>query len=387
MPDDLLLPEGARLVHIGPQKTGTTSIQVAMAEARDAMGAHGAYYPSGDHRRRRAGWALGLPGAPRDTPIEHWEELVAEVRAAGPVRVCVSDENFARAEPAVVERIVRDLGGDRVHVVATARRLDRFLPSQWQERVKARIGTGAGFEEWLTEVLDDRPGYSWERWNVWMGHDVAGLVRRWVDVVGEDRFTLVVADEADRSQLTTLFEKMLGLPSGTLQLHPDRSNEGFGLAEVELLRRLKHILEQNEQSSDQLRTVVRSAVRRYIASRPDRAPGPRHAPIPAWAMARIRELSDRRADAVSALGVRVVGDPESLRVPADLPADEVDLGDLTVPLELAAGAIVAAVEREKRMPAVTAARRLSGDQVASDLSGRELLAMAVRRARARLRRS
>src|SRR3954452_8721099 len=110
VPDDLLLPEGARLLHVGPQKTGTTSIQVALAEARDQLSAHGVHYPTGDHRRRRAGWALGLPGGPKDVPIEEWDDLVAEVRGAGPVRVCVSDENFARAESQVVERIARDLG-------------------------------------------------------------------------------------------------------------------------------------------------------------------------------------------------------------------------------------------------------------------------------------
>lgn len=387
MSDDLLLPGGTRLLHIGPQKTGTTAVQVAMAEARDAMAAHGAYFPAGDHRRRKAGWALGLPGGPADTPMSHWDDLVGEVRAAGPVRVCVSDENFARAEAPVVERIVTDLGGADVHVVAVARRLDLFLPSQWQERVKA--GVGATFEDWLRDVLDDGPQRSWERWNVWMGHDIEALVRRWVDVVGPDRFTLVVADESDRHQLIGVFQAMLGLPPDTLQLYPDRSNRGFGLAEVELLRRLKSVFEQRGWPPEEFHSVVRRGVRRYIGSRPDRAPGPRHAPLPGWAMDRIRELSERRAEALTGLGVRVIGDPASLRVPADVTPEVVDLTALTVPVDLAVGAVASAIEREHRVLApgpVRAGGEALEERPATELSGRELLGLAVQRARRRLRR-
>ena len=35
------IPEGARLVHIGPHKTGSTAIQVALHSARDRLGEHG----------------------------------------------------------------------------------------------------------------------------------------------------------------------------------------------------------------------------------------------------------------------------------------------------------------------------------------------------------
>jgi hypothetical protein len=377
---DPLLPTGSRLLHVGPQKTGTTAIQVAMAEARAAMQEHGAYYPRGDHRRRQAGWALGLPGGPRDTSIRHWEELVAEVRDAGPVRVCVSDENFARAEAPVVSRIVDDLGGDEPHVIAVARRLDRFLPSQWQERVKA--GIGASFEDWLTDVLDDQ-STSWERWNVWMGHDTEALVARWADKVGPERITIVIADESDRRQLTDLFEAMLGLPPGLLELHPDRSNQGFGLVEVELLRRLRVVFERNGWTMQDYHRLVRRGVRRRIGARPVAAPGPRHAPLPGWALDWIRERSDRRADAIPDLGVRVIGDPDWLRVPTDMVVEPIVVDRLTVPLDLAVEAIETAVERQR----ATAPRQAGSRRPASDLSGRELLRLAVGRARRRLTRS
>jgi hypothetical protein len=372
---DLLVPEGARLLHIGPQKTGTTAIQVAMAEARDAMVAHGAYYPEGDHRRRKAGWALGLPGGPVDTPISHWDDLVAEVRAAGPLRVCVSDENFARAEPEVVDRIVGELGGSEPHVVAVARRLDRYLPSQWQERVRAGSVTDT-FVDWLRDVLDPR-STSREHHNVWMGHDTAALVARWVARVGPERFTLIVADESDHGQLIDVFQELLGLPPGTLELHPDRSNQGFGLVETELVRRMRAAFRRQGWTFAEYNELIRRGVQRRFRAREDRAPGPRHAPLPGWALDRIRELSEQRAQALPGLGVRVVGDPAWLLVPDDVTAEDVDLDALTIPVDLAVEAVDAVIARQ---------HELSGGPVvptrpaAADLSGRELLALAARRA-------
>lgn len=376
--EDLLLPEGARLLHIGPQKTGTTAIQVAMAEAREAMAEHGAYYPAGDHRRRKAGWALGLPGGPRDTPMRHWDELVAEVRAAGHLRVCVSDENFARAEPAVAERIVRELGGDDAHVVAVARRLDRYLPSQWQERVKA--GLPHSFDDWLRDVFDE-DSTSWERRNVWLGHDVEALVQRWVALVGPDRFTLVVADESDRGQLIDVFQRLLGLPAGTLQSHPDRSNQGFGLSELELVRGLRNAYLRNGWDNAEYRSLVRRGVQRSLRARGDRAPGPRHAPLPDWALTRVREASDRRAEALPGLGVRIVGDPAWLRVPSDEYAEPVDADHLALPVDLVVDLFEALITRQHQ--AVPVEPRAAA--APSEPSGRELLRLLGGRVVSRFR--
>ncbi len=83
----LLLPEAARLIHIGPQKTGTTAIQVAMFEGRESMAEHGAYYPKGHYRRRQASWELGLPdGKPISSDLTKWNRLAREVRDAGDLR-------------------------------------------------------------------------------------------------------------------------------------------------------------------------------------------------------------------------------------------------------------------------------------------------------------
>jgi hypothetical protein len=344
----LLLPPAARLIHIGPQKTGTTAIQVAMFEARAAIAEHGAYYPKHAYRRRKASWELGMPhGKPISSDLTRWNRLAREVRNAGAARVCVSNEDFARALPHQIERIVTDLGGDDAHVVAVARRLDRYLPSQWQEQIKS--GVTKSFGNWLRIILSEEDNGKHARWNVWMGHDVEALVLRWLEFVPPDRFTLIIADEDDRSQQPRTFESMLGLPVGSLKANPQRSNRGLSWAEAELVRSLRKSLRGTEWPRQEFQRLIVNRLKSLEAP----GFGPRAAWIPDWAYERIRELSDARIAAIKGLPVRVVGDPESLRVgsrPAD--QDPPDKHALSLPIETTTRVIEGIVEAglDRRRP-------------------------------------
>lgn len=333
------LAPGTRLIHIGPQKTGTTSIQIALFEVREELPQHGAYYPKGAHRRRRAAYSLGLPDNRTGWPMEPWERLVKEVAAQGDARVVISNEDFSRADdPAVIDRIVRELGGGHpVHVLAVARRMDRYLPSQWQQRVKSRILLG--WDDWLRAALGDDPTNREHR-NVWLGHDVAALTRRWLEHVEPDQFTLVCGDEQDRTQQERLFERLLDLPEGLVRSNPARANRSLTLAEVELLRSLGELwLREGWSHQDYNELVVRGFVRRLIREEPTGS-GPRSAVLPDWAYDRVRALSDRRVEEVAALPVRIIGDPEQLRVPAREPlGDTGSVGELALPVDRLAYAL------------------------------------------------
>jgi hypothetical protein len=336
---DYLLPEGARLVHIGPHKTGSTAIQVALKEAAEEMASYGVYFPQGPYRRRKAGWSLGLAGRPSGTPappIELWEALAAEIASVRDQRAVISNEDFGRATPEQARRIVADLGGEAAHVVAVVRRLDRYLPSQWQERVKAH--DDRPFEEWLKVVLHG-DARDWEYRNVWDAHDVVSLARRWVDVVGPDRFTLLISDDEDHDAIPRAFEALLGLPAGLLkQPVSDRSNRSLNLVEAELVRLLNGIVYPRGVRGPLFRRVMKEGVITALVESPGALPGPK-IPLPEWALNEIRELSDQRADAVAAMGVRVIGDPDRLRVPPDVVAGDPDASQVQAPLSAVVEAI------------------------------------------------
>ncbi len=121
---DLLLKPDARLLHIGPHKTGTTAIQGAFDLARARLAAYGVGY-SGAGRQPLLP-ALAVTGQPAllggmRPDIDHWKKLAREIRQAVNQRVLVSSEFFAGADDAAARRIIEDLGGTGVHVVVTLR--------------------------------------------------------------------------------------------------------------------------------------------------------------------------------------------------------------------------------------------------------------------------
>lgn len=307
------------LLHIGPHKTGSTAIQVALFGVRDRLAELSVYYPGQKRRRREASEGLFAAMKRGETTTPEWEALVAEVAAVTDMRVCVSDEQFGKGTHVHAEKIVTDLGGDNPHIVAVARGYDRYLPSQWQERVKA--GVTASYEEWLRTIFDPE-STDWERQNVWTAHDTPDLVTRWTSLVDPSRFTLVVADERNRDQLPRTFEALLGLPTGILQPKPGRSNESLSLTQVELIRAVGLRLESAGlpfMTYRQLMKQVLRDVRTTVAPS-----GPGRPQTPRWARELIAELTAKRVEFLRQTDVTVVGDPAWL---VGAPVDEPIAGE------------------------------------------------------------
>lgn len=398
-PDDLLLPEGSVLVHIGPYKTGSSAIQSALHRSRAALLEHGVLYPGKEQRHRRPGWAV-LNRTPRGRPhagIGEWYALVEEIAGSPAPRACISTEDLGAAGPKQARRVVTDLGPDRVHVVAVVRRLDHLLPSQWQERVKTCHETKT-YDQWLRAVLgEDRTEPSARAF--WASHDVIGMAEKWVAAAGEDRVTLIVSDDSDRRLLPGTFERMLGLPRHFLVPVPG-SNSSLTAERVELIRRVTEAFEAHDWSDTDYWFMVQ---RGLLGTLREAGPSPYDVPIPPlppWAAQRVTEIGDERVTALKELGVRLVGDPECLRSQAPAAGDEVPEPPDAISLSVATVAIEGAVRgalteaEEVRRRSERELRALQRDLRAlesrlgrsvDETSGRDLLRIVARRAAAKAR--
>lgn len=347
------LPPGTHLIHIGPQKTGSTAIQSALHRERARLRELGWVHPGRSGRpvyATAAGLGTVPPPGGREPDLAEWHAYRDEVRAAAPRSVVISHEAFGRSDEAQAARVIEELGGERPHVVAVARRLDQLLPSQWQQRVKG--GEPRTFEEWLRVVLDDRPD-DWAWRNVWLGHDTVALLRRWGDVVGLDHVTLLVPG-SDHAMLPRAFEQLMGVPEGLLEPTPTRTNRSLSRPETELVRRLNVAFHRERWGKPHrhalltrglVRTLVLSPELDGIDGADDRER------LPGWALDRVRELSERRLAELPGLGVRIVGDLDALRVPDDRPGPDPEPVS-HVPIEVAAatlGALTAAAVRAQRV--------------------------------------
>jgi hypothetical protein len=309
------VPPGTVLVHIGPQKTGTTAIQAALHGSRHALLDQGVRYAGPNRQSKQAARALTRSG-PADAELtRHSRRLVNEVRDSASARMVVSAEAFADAEAAWIPAIVAALGGERVHVVVTLRPLARILPSQWQQFVQG--GLKEPFDLFVARVLDNVPAVDGEPTSDWMvrrfwhRHRHDRLIARWLGVVGPARLTAVVLDEADRDGGAHAFEQLLGLRAGTLAVKRDGSNRSLTLAEAELVRELNAVLESQRISPVTRAAIVPWGVAEQLKARPTDGADPRIT-LPGWAHERIQGIAREIHAGIDALGVRVVGDADTL---------------------------------------------------------------------------
>lgn len=355
------LPEGVRLVHIGPHKTGTTAVQYGFHRRREQVASYGVHYAGPDPQVYRPAVALtGLPGrlGARPARPQEWDDLVAEVRAAGEDRVVISSESFSNAEPAHIRRLYAELDPERVHVVRMVRRYDKLVPSQWQQQIAA--GRTRTYESFLEQVVQDPRSRFWER------HGFGPLTRRWADVVGPDRVSVVVVDESDRDWLLRVFECLVALPEGVLdRLEEDVTagsvNRSLTSGEVEMLRTLNQFRGQSGWTAQTHQHLVRRGISPALRAAPPDPDGGRIA-TPASLYTFLTERTETDLAELTSLGVRVIGDPAWLDVPEPRGSSDQDAKP-TLPLTSVVAAAQAVVRRRRQLKRFTLVK--GGDLIAA----------------------
>lgn len=322
--DAPMLPQGAVVLHVGPHKTGTTSLQFAFHLARPALAAQGVTYAGS--RRHSVEAAQAVRGVAPKPSHRHgqrqWRALVDEVRATQG-RAVISSEWLSEATPAAIAAIVKDVGADRVHVVVTLRPLASVLPSQWQQYVQG--GLTIDYHDWLDAVLRHPERHVTS--SFWQRHRHDQLIGRWVAHVGTDRVIAVVADERDPRFVLRSFEGLLGLADGTLALHEDRSNRSLTWPEIEVVRRINLALGEADVDGALRQGLVLFGAAPAIRERIP-LPGEARIQTPDWAIDEAIRIGTEMAEVIAASGVRVVGDltrlaraPERRDAAPESPAD------------------------------------------------------------------
>ena len=327
------LADGELLLHVGPHKTGSTTLQLGFHRNRERLRQQGVHY-AGPKTQPMTAAMVAATGQllPTMTPemAAAWDELVHEVHTVDADRTVISSEFFCEADATRTTQLLDRLG-DRTQVVITLRPLARILASQWQQFVQNRLATS--YPAWLAAVLGDDA--TTETPSFWRRHRHDELVRRWAACAGPERVTVVVLDEGDPEALLRTFEELVTVDVGTLDPGDVSANRSLRYAEVELLRRFNEQWRARDWSEADYTRLVRFGAVRHLQVR---RPGEDEARIltPPWAVARAQEVSARVVTAVTETGVEVIGDLHSLT--QGLPSSAVGTNDPadTVPLGVAA---------------------------------------------------
>ena len=311
------LPANSIMLHIGAHKTGTTSLQAALFAASKPLEEQGVInlVADGDETANPAARAVqrlpssGSTGAPVDYSV--WTTLVDQAKAHPNQLVSISAEAFAVSESLVIKQIVKDLGLDRLQVVITLRPLGKILPSQWQQDLHG-AWLSLEFEEWLKKTLKDvepvkQIGPLQVPHQFWFRHRHDALLQRWIDAVGRDSITLVVADDQRKSSLLEHFEKLLSLSAGTLTSTGITRNQSMTLPEMQIMQRYGELLESSELGKKIVaQSRYHKALRILRKMRPENENDARLA-VPAWSYERVSEIQHEMVERMQASGVAVIG--------------------------------------------------------------------------------
>ena len=297
----------------------------------------GVHYAGPNPHPRQAAQAAATRSIPGRGPgsLRAWESLVREARGAEG-RVVISSEWFSDAAPMDAQRIVEDLGAARTHVVVTLRPLDVLLPSQWQQFVQG--GVTIPYEQWLRSIFDEPASGTAKRF--WHRHRHDELIERWAGIVGRDRVTAVVVDDRDHAAVLRVFERLVGLREGTLELIPDRSNRSLTRPEAALIGAMNGALAGVGLDGQRRLDLVLYGAAANLKLRVPHGLEPRIT-TPRWALARAAEAAVGIVEGIRGSGVRVVGELDRLLVgTAATPSGQISKGE---PLHEAAGAVWPAV--------------------------------------------
>ncbi len=314
------------VVHIGVHKTGTTSLQHALANAHSQLVAADVIERS--RWNRRSLMAMFLTNSPQ------WRSARADINAHRG-RVVVSHESLCEASPDQARDFLSQVAGKRpVTVLVTVRSLAALLPSTWQQLLKK--GLSASYDEFLQQALSNVGDPSVV---FWRRNDYSALVQRWAALVGMDRVVVAVSEKEFPERNLRVIEELCQVPSGTLTLEGvARTNSSMSFPEAEFLRAINAAVADLPKA--QYKQIIRmGAVPRLRSFDPD----PERIPLPRWAADAAAEQGHRQAAQLTASGVTIVGDIERI---ADAPSDapEVVVPPSGIDITAAAGAVVGTLQ-------------------------------------------
>lgn len=206
-------------LHIGPHKTGTSSIQTALETNADRLRAHGLHF---EQFPDLVGGTHQVADFLHVRKYENARPYLERLRGIT-TDVVLSSENFSRLESEAVRYIAEFLKDHTVHVAFAIRHPVERVFSHWKELVKH--GYCDTFSDFLARRLA-APGSDREL------NDVIKLTP-WADVFGHSAVSVIDYGMSD-NVVEQFSRSVLGVP---LELH-ERVNESLSVWRVEALRAL-----------------------------------------------------------------------------------------------------------------------------------------------------
>ncbi len=174
------------VLHIGPQKTGTSYMQSRFHHVRARLRRHGIAYHLPPENA-----ALGSPGLSAQASdlgtlllqgdVSRFAADVAAVRAQGMTCLLISTELLSKLRPEQIAPLGEIFAGDEVEVYSYCRRWSDRLPSNWWQQIST--GLTVPFPQWWARVLSNgarswlvNESLVWQRWAKLFGRGAVNIL-------------------------------------------------------------------------------------------------------------------------------------------------------------------------------------------------------------------
>lgn len=216
--------------HIGPHKTGTTSIQHYLLDRFGAARPSASvWYPSPEGMGPgHALMASQSRVATKGDGVNVIARTVETALQAGVKSLLLSSENFSLADSDELAAYRNAFAGTEIVLIATMNSLSNRVPSWWQELVKHRF---AGKLEESAETIFKNPGFR------------ASLMSEFADALNPTIIGVIYSSVGEDANV--LIERFCSAINVVYNEGKDinrRHNASLGLVEVELLRNLNQLL-------------------------------------------------------------------------------------------------------------------------------------------------
>ncbi|NRB19372.1 MAG: hypothetical protein HRU33_17825 [Rhodobacteraceae bacterium] len=237
-------------LHIGPGKSGTTTLQKFLSVNRETLRGRGYLVPKSpgplrhfklllyefnDKRTvKQPSWKNRNP-TPADFRREFSQQFADEIRSCGLPKVILSDEGLCRLNPNEIRRLQSLLSDhfDKITIISYLRRQDDHVTSRYQQVVKTG-GSVLTFSEYLK---GRHPQYLY-----------ADLLARWAEVFGREALVPRIFDKQAffGGSLIADFLSCVGLHDAANFEDVKTLNTSLDAASTEFLRRYKMVYKEHK---------------------------------------------------------------------------------------------------------------------------------------------
>ena len=229
-------------LHIGPQKTGTSSLQQFMDRERKRLLARGVLYPDDNAHNwwshHRLGFALRGVRDPKNgdipDPRAELADTIRQFEQSGAHTMVLSSEEFFALRPEAINLLREAFTGYECRIVLYARRQDDAFVSSYTQKVKS---ARRRFVDPIHSFLNDPTRLS-------TGLDFLRRTSNWADAFGKEAIVIRFYDDVDDIRID--FTEMLSdetLVQLARKTDMESANRGPTLEAIEHIRAFKSVVD------------------------------------------------------------------------------------------------------------------------------------------------